>query len=154
MDLHIARRLALSLMAENGLLGWKFRFDRSRRRFGCCNHGRKRISLSAVLTRLNELKDVQDTIAHEVAHALTPGKGHGRVWKRKAVQLGASPERCFDGTVNMPEPTFLGTCPSCGKSVKRFRRSRVACRECCEKHNEGRYSEDYRIVFRRIPRKP
>jgi protein subunit release factor A len=46
MELQKAKELAESLMAHHGLQGWHFRFDRAKRRFGCCKYRTKTISLS------------------------------------------------------------------------------------------------------------
>jgi len=91
-------------MTDHGLfaVGWKFKWDRATRRFGCCHHQRKIISLSLPLTRLNPETQVRDTLLHEIAHALTPGQGHNRHWKKKCVEVGAQPSRCF-----MPEEVIL-----------------------------------------------
>lgn len=35
--------------------------------------------------------DLLDTLLHEIAHALTPGDGHGKLWQAKAMELGARP---------------------------------------------------------------
>jgi len=97
MNIWDARILADRLMAEHGLCaaGWKFRWDRATRRFGSCHHTRRTISLSLPLVRLNSESQVRDTMLHEIAHALTPGDGHGRRWKDKCRQIGARPVRCF-----------------------------------------------------------
>ena len=73
MELADAESLALELMRQHGLLPrWKFKFDRAIRRFGCCNEGKRLISLSARLTELNSEYEVRDTILHEIAHANDP----------------------------------------------------------------------------------
>ncbi|HTW93745.1 MAG TPA: SprT-like domain-containing protein [Tepidisphaeraceae bacterium] len=107
MNLWDARTLADRLLAHHGLAaaGWKFKWDRATRRFGCCNHHRKTISLSLALTRLNPESQVRDTLLHEIAHALTPGHGHNRHWKKKCVEIGATPLRCFQPhEVLLPPP--------------------------------------------------
>ena len=41
------------------------------------------------------LRQVTDTILHEIAHALAgPGAGHGPAWKATASRLGATPKSC------------------------------------------------------------
>lgn len=73
--------------------GWTFTFNgRLRRALGRCCYSDRTIELSrdfAVAHGLDE--HVKDTILHEVAHALTPGHGHDKVWKRVARRLGATP---------------------------------------------------------------
>ena len=95
MNLYAARDLALALMRQHGLHDWTFRFDHARRRFGSCRPRRRLITLSRPLAFLNEEAQVRDTILHEIAHALTPWDGHGRNWKRKCIEIGAEPRRCY-----------------------------------------------------------
>jgi len=136
MDLNEAAGLARQLMDRHGLSDWNFAFDRARRRFGSCQPARRRITLSVMLTRLNEDSQVQDTILHEIAHALTPKDGHGQAWKLKCVEIGANPKRCYtDQEVESPPRRaawFEIGCEKCGWWVDRRRRSRrkLICRVC------------------------
>src|SRR5690554_5113054 len=103
MNLYAARYLATQLIQQHGLAGWTFAFDHARRRFGSCNYTRRQITLSRPLTLLNAEAEVRDTILHEIAHALTPGDGHGDRWKAICRRIGANPSRCYtDHTVVSP----------------------------------------------------
>jgi predicted SprT family Zn-dependent metalloprotease len=148
MNLPEARALALSLMSKHGLIQqhWSFRFDRAKRRFGCCSIRQKLIRLSAPLTQLNSEEQVKDTILHEIAHALTPGQGHNRVWKQTAATIGARPERCYsEEEVAGVRGRFEYRCPSCKHQLFRHRRSRhpMACSHCCKRFNHGRFHERF-----------
>ncbi len=133
MTLGTARELATRLMALHGLEGWTFAFDRARKRLGSCQPSVRRITLSSVLTRLNDDEVVRDTILHEIAHALTPGDGHGARWRAACRRIGARPERLVrsDEVVLPPAPHAL-VCDRCGSSYPRYRRSRLryACGRC------------------------
>ncbi len=136
MNLYEARNLARSLMAAHNLTGWTFTFDHARRRFGACSPTRKRITLSRALTLLNGEGEVRDTILHEIAHALTPGDGHGRQWKAMCLRIGARPVRCYtDAHVTSPPrrvaPLQIG-CPACGWWHNRHRltRRKLICKTC------------------------
>jgi predicted SprT family Zn-dependent metalloprotease len=134
-------------MDEHKLTGWRLHFDDARRRFGRCAYRAKQINLSRVLVKLNSEEKVRDTILHEIAHALAgPGVGHGQKWKVAAMSVGCNPQRCYGDDVVTPTATFTGTCPGCGRTVERHRRSKIACGECCRKHNGGRY--DKKFVFK------
>ena len=104
------RGLALRLMEDLGrdLLGeplqargWSFGYDRARRRLGACHPASRRITLSAA--RADELAEaeVEDTIRHEIAHAIDWERrgttNHDATWKAVARACGASPSRTFKG---------------------------------------------------------
>ncbi|MEX2540753.1 MAG: SprT-like domain-containing protein [Trueperaceae bacterium] len=133
MQLDETRALALRLMQEHGLADWTFGFDRAKRRLGACWLHRKRITLSRDFVALNDLTVVRDVVLHEIAHALTPGDGHGRVFKRKARELGCSGSSCISGSsvVSSP-PRFILECPHCGRSWPRYRKParKLACGAC------------------------
>src|SRR5262245_50285167 len=122
MELAAAENLARELMQRYGIGDWTFRFDRARRRFGSCCHVRKTITLSAYLTHLNDDEEVCDTILHEIAHALTPGDGHGPRWRAVCRQIGAKPERTFhEGAVRIPKTGLRIGCGRCNWWANRHR---------------------------------
>lgn len=131
-----ARHLALTLMAEHGLHDWRFEFDHARRRFGCCKYRSKIISLSRPLTLLNDVTQVNDTILHEIAHALTPGNGHGAKWRAACVRVGARPQRCYAETEVTAPPrrpaAYRYGCRPCAWWVERRRlvANRYICGKC------------------------
>jgi len=138
MELNAAQQLASRLLSEFGLAqqGWIFDWDDAKRRFGSCSHRRKTITLSRVLTLRNEPKQVEDTIRHEIAHALCDAKEHhGPAWKAMCVRVGANPERCFDSEeVDTPMGDWRATCGGCGRVHHKFRRPKrdlwCAYRDC------------------------
>lgn len=153
MNLSQAEILAHTLMDHHGLASWTFQFDRAKKRFGLCNYSKKIISLSRVLTELNEEALVRDTILHEIAHALVgPGVGHGKVWKEKIVEIGGVPCRCFDGaSVQLAPMKYIGECPNCAQQFPAARKRKSACALCCKTFNQGRFSKKFEIVFRETP---
>lgn len=122
------------VLDENGLTnrGWSFAWDRAIRRAGCCDHARRRITLSRPIFQIEGNRDdVLDTILHEAAHALAgPAAGHGARWKAAAVSIGARPERCHSLAVPAP---FLGLC-NCDRNHSMVRRpnptAAYRCRKC------------------------
>ena len=143
MELFEANQLAKLLMTKHGLLlkGWRFEFDRSKRRFGACRHGSKRITLSTELTLLNDEKTVKDTILHEIAHALVGfSHGHDWVWKMKALEIGCNGEIYYDTKeVITPESKYKAVCTSCGHIFKKHRlpKARKSCGFCDPKFNDN-----------------
>ena len=141
MELAQARHLAIELMRRHGVGDWGFRFDHARRRLGCCHYGSRTISLSRPLTLLNPEATVRDTLLHEIAHALTPGAGHGPAWRLRAATLGARPRACADaGEVTLPPAPYALVCDGCGARLARYRRPRrrYVCRACWQRHVDGR----------------
>jgi predicted SprT family Zn-dependent metalloprotease len=135
MNLNEAQQLANDLLREHGLAqkGWTFEFDQAKRRFGVCRYRSKRIGLSQPLTEANHYIEVVDTILHEIAHALVgPGQGHNNVWKRKCMDIGAKPQRCYTSEdVVTVAGKYRAVCGACGKSHSRHKRiprgRQVAC---------------------------
>lgn len=154
MELVKAQRLAEKLIYKHNLdvKGWTFSFDNARRRFGCCKYRTKKITLSKILTLLNDEGRVKNTILHEIAHALTPGHHHDWVWRQKAIEIGCDGNRCYNSKiVATPEPRYIATCVGCGKEHKknRIHTNRVSsCGSC----SGGRYNVKFKLEFRINPK--
>ena len=139
MDKFEAEMLALLHMEEHGLFDklWHFDFEDCKRSLGRCHYNRKKITLSEWYVELNEEKDVEDTILHEIAHALSftrygrEGKGHGRLWKKVCVEIGAMPQRLHQGVIEYPSNhhKYVDDCV-CGTTYKRHRISKERQYRC------------------------
>lgn len=129
--------LAHALMTEHGLVAkfWAFRFDNHKTRFGVCNYREHYIGVSWPLCRINPDADIIDTIKHEIAHALTPGAMHTRIWKLQAMLVGARPETCAASHVKTVPGRWHSLCP-CGLELNRYRapvtraNARYICPQC------------------------
>lgn len=122
MELGKAALMARELMDHHGLGHWGFEFDRARVRAGACHHRDRRITLSRGLTAIHDEDRVRDTLLHEIAHALVgPRHGHDEVWRRRALVIGSSGQRCY--LVDEPElpGRWQGRCLG-GHVVHRHRR--------------------------------
>ena len=134
--------------------GWSFRWDRAKRRFGCCDYTNKKISISRHLAKLNEFEQGKDTVLHEIAHALAGRQaGHGPVWIQACQKVGARPERCYSTQeVQTPQARYVRYCPTCLRVRPLYRKSnkKFACGRCCKQYNNGQYSEKFalRVVKR------
>jgi hypothetical protein len=88
---------------------WNLAFDYAKRRAGVCRLTDKTISISLWHIEHNALAVVLDTLMHEFAHAIAyelyKETGHGRLWKKIALELGATPNAT--GNFNLPEPPWV-----------------------------------------------
>lgn len=131
MHLENAAMHARNLMNLHNLDGWSFGFDNAKRRCGQCSHKRKRITLSRYYVELNSPAEVHETILHEIAHALTPGAGHGSEWRAMARKIGAKPQRCAGPDVNMPAAKYQLMCAGGHDFGPRHRRNRDMWMHVC-----------------------
>ena len=97
-----------------GILGgdWDFGFDLAPSRAGVCRYAERRIDLSVSYCQAATRAEIEDTILHEIAHAIVgPRHNHDRVWKAKAREIGCQGERCH--RVQQSIPKWIGEC-GCG----------------------------------------
>ncbi|BAQ22937.1 hypothetical protein AU156_gp165 [Edwardsiella phage PEi20] len=75
---------------QHGLEGWSFHVvsSTSKRNIGYCSAWRKKIAIQAHFFFAMTAAQVEETILHELAHALCPGEGHSKIWRAKAIELG------------------------------------------------------------------
>ena len=148
-----ARNLALDLIAEHLDDDWTFQFDNAKQRFGQCRPLQKVISMSAPLTRLNSEEEVRHTILHEIAHAQTPltCKSHGPEWAARCRALGITSDACFDSNrTAMPKPEWVGTCPTCGDTIKRYRLTKKATGGACSLCCRGKYNLTHKLIWHKV----
>ena len=131
-------------------LGYTFKFDHAKRRAGCCNYTDKTISLSKVIVlhNIDRMDSIEDTIRHEIAHALSHGlfgkrgANHGNYWKMVARTIGASPTRCYNDKKFAPvDSKYTLRCNNCGTTSSRHKmvKKSFACASCCRNGYDSRY---------------
>jgi len=156
MNTNKAERLAKGKIDEHGLSrkGWTFGWLNSRKVNGKCSYAPKKILLSKRIVSVSDEPFILDIILHEIAHALVGvGHGHGRVWKRKCIEIGAKPIRCSppqsSTQVEKLQYKYTGTCPNCGATYGYSRKLKTsrACFDCCEKLAGGRYSDLFELTI-------
>ena len=115
---------------------WVLDFDSAKTRCACCRYSIKKVVVSRnyLNNKTVDLNKMKNTLLHEIAHIMTPGDGHGQLWKRVALQIGCDGKRCSDiqeimeskwllkckcGMVNLPRHR------RCLKKVKNWK-----CKEC------------------------
>jgi predicted SprT family Zn-dependent metalloprotease len=132
MELRAAYEMAVGLVQEHGLEGWRVELDGAKRRAGVCRYAERVIGLSAPMTRVHSEDLVRDTVLHEIAHALVgSAHGHDAVWRRTAVRIGASGERCVATDAPTVIGAWIGVCAA-GHVRDRHRRPErvLSCVQC------------------------
>jgi len=147
MTLNEAKALAIKLMDKHGLIddGWSFKFDKAKKRYGCCMYSKKIISLSAPLNELRDVLNVKNTILHEIAHALVgSGHGHNNVWRSKALEIGCNGQRCSNDV--RLKGNWVGECPNGHVTYKHRRPKRKSSCGICYPRV---FSEKYLITYKK-----
>lgn len=122
---------------EYKLYDWKIKKDRSKTRLGLCNYDKKIISISCYFVDDKHVTHdmIRNVVLHEIAHALTPGHKHDKVWKKKAIKIGC------DGKVrgkfhNKPKYNYVVYCKKHCLKKYYYRRIKTENRICnkCKHH--------------------
>jgi predicted SprT family Zn-dependent metalloprotease len=130
MNLIEAEILARELI-EKHCPNVRFKWANGKNKFGACYAKQKIISLSTTLTMLNNPEVVKNVILHEIAHVIAPITAHHNwEWRKIAVSIGCDGKRLYDDSVITPKPKWLGTCPKCKRTIKRFSRRKISCGKC------------------------
>lgn len=103
-----------SLKERYSLDGWTLIINTRMTSFlGRCKTTLKEIHVAKWVLDDVGLEQAINTLRHEVAHALTPGDHHGRLWKRMCRELGANPSRTADLTRPNETYRWIATCSRC-----------------------------------------
>ena len=132
-DLHSFRdflNLARLEMDKYGLCDWKLELDHAKVRAGACHFTEKKISFSRNFIKYADDLDINDTILHEIAHALVgPNHGHDSVWKTMAKKIGCSAKRCH--TLEFSDYKWVRFCTNhCWEQKTHRRKSNLVCKKC------------------------
>lgn len=128
--LHAIAMRARGLLTRHRLDGWSFAFDHAKRRGGACHYGRKAISLSLGFAEAASDAEVEDTILHEIAHALVGRRhNHDAIWQAKARAIGCTAERCH-AVEFTPHPLTARCVNGCFAIGRHRRRRNMRCRRC------------------------
>ena len=85
--LKLVESIALDLMTLHGVIHFKFKFSGARRKWGSCSSNTIRLSINHAIS--SDIKNIEYTILHEIAHAIVGvNHGHRQVWQNKANELG------------------------------------------------------------------
>jgi predicted SprT family Zn-dependent metalloprotease len=111
---------------------------------GYCNYRTKTISLSRPLTELRTYSAVRGTIMHEIAHAITPGSGHGRAWQIQMMKFGLPADRCSQDKIDQAAiSNWKVVCKVHGTVGYFIRKPRVrrSCSTCSPRFNSNHLLE-------------
>lgn len=133
-----AADLAHELMTEFGLIqkGWRFNWMDRKRTLGLCRYSTMEILLSSGYVDLNNERSVEQTIRHEIAHALAGyAASHGPMWVSMAYQCGVTDPKakCTDADLVMEKGRYQATCATCGFVYSMHKRGRNIDRKYCPK---------------------
>ena len=122
--------LARSEMDKYGLCDWKLELDHAKVRAGACHFTEKKISFSRNFIKYADDLDINDTILHEIAHALVgPNHGHDSVWKTMAKKIGCSAKRCH--TLEFSDYKWVRFCTNhCWEQKTHRRKRNLVCKKC------------------------
>lgn len=149
MTINQAVKLAKKILDKHPELKmWSVTLNKRKSSFGVCNYKNKEIQLSSITIPVMSDEGIEDTIIHEIAHALTPGQHHNNVWKRKCIELGGSGKRLggtekykdgIEGHIASKESIskYKLTCPCCGNTgyMIRLPKRPGSCGKCSRVYN-------------------
>lgn len=126
MEMVEAKELAKELMGDYLDDTWHLQINmRAKRILGQCKYRERAICLTGWYIERNSKEFVEDTILHEIAHALVgPNvKSHGKEWKYMARKLGARPFACKNVDMGLipSKSKYIATCKVCDKVYRRHR---------------------------------
>jgi hypothetical protein len=92
-----------NILYKHGLFDWKIEVEDLQGPIGKCMYKRKTIIIDKSWLWLTTEDMLEDTIFHEVAHALCPGHGHDEVWQAMALEIGCNGQEFAVFTVKKNE---------------------------------------------------
>lgn len=121
MTLDQLRQRATELMTHHGLIkrGWTFHVDfrTKARRLGQCRFFKKQIGISAWYAETSPDAIVEDTLKHEIAHAIAHiefgSVGHDAAWRAMCKRVGADPIRIKLSQQITLRGRWVANCPNC-----------------------------------------
>jgi predicted SprT family Zn-dependent metalloprotease len=106
-----AASLVATIFQRCGLTDWRLTWDnRSKTRAGLCSYASRSLTLSTAFVARCPAQDIQQTLLHEVAHAVVGAAHHhhDQVWCQAAQQLGCQDDKCQP--VQIMRAPFVLTC--------------------------------------------
>lgn len=121
----------LAIRAQNLLIlyklhhEWTFEFSNTVR-LGDCNYITRTIRVSRKYFHL-PLKDLEQTLLHELAHALTPNEqtSHGPRWREVAAKIGVKEPTAIAKNIKKAEGKWNLHCKNCNTITRKGRHRRT-----------------------------
>ena len=109
---------------------------RAIKRYGQCkriNDKSFEININKTFTEVCDIKDVKNTIVHEILHSLPNGMTHKGAWARYANQVNhmlphyhITRTNSYEGYAEAkPEAKYIMYCPDCGREWKRYKKTEM-----------------------------
>ena len=109
---------------------------RAIKRYGQCkrlNDNYFEININKTFTEVCDIKDVKNTIVHEILHSLPNGMTHKGAWARYANQVNHSfphynitRTNTYEGYAEAkPNAKYIMYCPDCGRTWKRYKKTNM-----------------------------
>lgn len=123
---------------------------------GTANYFDKVLEFSKKYIEFYDEEEVRDTIIHEIAHAMTKGHNHDEVWRNLCLRLGGSGEEFYDDVDDeflksrYKYVLYCSHCKRYGRAYQRKRKEEWACKRCCVKYNQGKYSDDFAFIYKTV----
>ena len=106
------------------------------KRYGQCkriNDKLFEISINKTFTEVCDIKDVKNTIVHEILHSLPNGMTHKGAWARYANQVNyklphyhITRTNSYEGYAEAkPDAKYVMYCPDCGREWKRYKKTEM-----------------------------
>ena len=109
---------------------------RAIKRYGQCkrlNDNHFEININKIFTEVCDIKDVKNTIVHEILHSLPNGMSHKGAWARYANQVNhilphyhITRTNSYEGYAEAkPDAKYIMYCPDCGREWKRYKKTEM-----------------------------
>jgi len=133
-------------------LGWSMGFNDNKSSLGKCFTSRKRIEISKglLIKNFDKASKFEDTIRHEIAHAIdTEIRGrssHDYIWKLICLSVGAEPTRVNKIRLVKPQGKYTATCNGCGAISQAYRKPKIT--RSCGSCSKGSFNVKYVMYYK------
>ncbi len=140
MKITTLNKKARDLLRQHDLSRWRFALKtHTGSLLGGCNYNVPGIFINKFYAEHNDEEFVIDTLIHELAHALTPGHRHDKVWRKLALDLGCNSRLDWSKIITQPG-NYQAVCPTCEVVFNKYRKPKYIqgyyCPKCGKEHGQ------------------